>query len=266
MTANQQEWLEALATFKDRREPCAQVLVTGVRGSAPREVGARMIIAGGKLAWGTIGGGRLEHLAIERAAALCAEGVSRSVSEAFPLSEKAGQCCGGEVVLHFESFVWSRRKLVIFGAGHVAQAIAGLQGYIGLDVLLVDPRSEEELEPALPADRAYEALFIDAPEEEVDTIPADSFVLVMTHDHSLDQEVVARALTRGCFPYLGLIGSERKWIRFHKRLAQRGFTEEQLAGVVCPIGVVKGSKEPRSIALSVATEIVERLSRAPAGG
>ena len=57
MSANQQEWLETLATFKDRREPCAQVLVIGVKGSAPREVGARMLVAGGKLAWGTIGGG-----------------------------------------------------------------------------------------------------------------------------------------------------------------------------------------------------------------
>ena len=262
MTANQQEWLEALATFKDRREPCAQVLVIGVKGSAPREVGARMLVAGGKLAWGTIGGGRLEHLAIERAAMLCAEGQARSYTEAFPLSEKAGQCCGGEVILHFESFAWSRQKLVLFGAGHVAQAIAGLQDYMGLDVMLIDPRSEEELEPALPSPRPYEVLFIDAPEEEVDAIPADSYLLVMTHDHALDQEVIARAMKRGTFPYVGLIGSDRKWKRFRHRLLQRGFDEAQLAGITCPIGVVKGSKEPRSIALSVATEVVERLTGA----
>ncbi len=264
MSANQQEWLEALATFKDRREPCAQVLVIGVKGSAPREVGARMLVAGGKLAWGTIGGGRLEHLAIERAAALCAEGAPRSFAESFPLSEKAGQCCGGEVTLHFESFAWSRQRLVIFGAGHVAQAIAGLQDYIGLDVQLIDPRSEEELVPTLPSPRSFDVLFIDAPEEEIDTIPADSFVLVMTHDHSLDQEIVARVMRRGTFPYVGLIGSDRKWKRFRHRLLQRGFDESQLAGITCPIGVVKGSKEPRSIALSVATQVVERLNQAPA--
>lgn len=261
MTGYQQEWLEVLAGLKDRREPCAQVLVIGVRGSAPREVGARMVVAGGKLVWGTIGGGRLEHLAIERARDLCAEGTARSYTEAFPLSEKAGQCCGGEVVLHFEGFPWSRRRLVIFGAGHVAQAVAGLHGYMGLDVLLVDPRSEDELEPPLPAERGYEVLFIDAPEEEVDAVPADSYLLVMTHDHSLDQEIVARALRRGSFPYVGLIGSERKWTRFRSRLAQRGFGEEQLRRITCPIGVVKGSKEPRAIALSVATEIVEHLAR-----
>ena len=69
-------------------------------------------------------------------------------------------------------------------------------------------------------------------------------------------------MKRGTFPYVGLIGSDRKWKRFRHRLLQRGFDEAQLAGITCPIGVVKGSKEPRSIALSVATEVVERLTGA----
>ncbi len=260
MTANQQEWLEALAAFKDQRQPCAHVVVIGVRGSAPREIGARMIVAGGRLAWGTIGGGRLEHLAIERATELCAAGEPRSVTETVPLSEKAGQCCGGEVTILIEAFPWNRQRLVIFGAGHVAQAIAGLGPYMDLDVQLIDGRSAEEIEPPLPEDPGYEVLFIDAPEEEIDVIPGDALLLVMTHDHALDQEIIARAMKRGSFPYVGLIGSDRKWIRFQHRLAQRGFTDKDLAGVTCPIGVVKGSKEPRKIALSVATEIAELLA------
>ena len=52
MTVNQQEWLEALARFRDEGRSCCQVVVTGVKGSAPREVGARMIVADGKLAPG----------------------------------------------------------------------------------------------------------------------------------------------------------------------------------------------------------------------
>jgi len=261
MGVNQQEWLEALDGFRAAGTPCAQVLVIGVKGSAPREVGARMIVADGRLAWGTIGGGRLEHLAIERAAALTAEGEARAITEAVPLSEKAGQCCGGEVTLYIESFVWRRPRLVVFGAGHVAQALAGLGDYIGADVLLVDARSAEEIEPPLPAKPPFETLFIDAPEAEIDEIPNDSLVVVMTHDHALDQEIIARALKRGGFPYVGLIGSDRKWTRFRHRLGQRGFTDADLARVTCPIGVVKGSKEPRKIALSVACEVAEVVAR-----
>jgi len=257
MSIHQQEWLEALARLRDERQPCTQVVVIGVRGSVPREIGARMIVADGRLAWGTIGGGQLELLAIERAAGLAAAGQATSTTETFPLSEKVGQCCGGEVTLFFESFPWTRRKLVVFGAGHVAQAIGGLAPYMDLDVLLIDSRAEDELEPRLPDPRPYDVLFIDAPEEEIDAIPGDSLVLVMTHSHALDQEIIARAITRGTFPYVGLIGSERKWKRFVHRLEQRGFTAEQLGRVTCPIGVSKGSKEPRKIALSVAAEIVD---------
>ncbi|MDB2576931.1 xanthine dehydrogenase accessory protein XdhC [bacterium] len=262
---NQQEWLEALARFRDEGRSCCQVVVTGVKGSAPREVGARMIVADGKLAWGTIGGGQLEHLAIQRACELLEAGGAATVTETVPLSEKAGQCCGGEVSLFLESFSWTRRRLVIFGCGHVAQAIAGLADYMGLDVQLIDSRSAEDVEPPLPEPRPYEVLFIDAPEEEVDSIPADSLLLVMTHSHSIDQDVIARALRRGTFPYIGLIGSDRKWIRFKQRLEQRGATAEQLASVTCPIGLSKGSKEPRKIALSVAAEIVEVAERLAVG-
>lgn len=260
MGVNQQEWLETLDALRRERRACAQVVVIGVKGSAPREVGARMIVADGRLVWGTIGGGRLEHLAVERAAEMARQGIAATGTESFPLSEKVGQCCGGEVTLYFEAFPWTRRKLVIFGAGHVAQAIGGLAPYLDVDVQLIDPRSEEELEPRLPAQRPYEVLFIDSPEEEVDSIPGDSLLLVMTHDHALDLEVVTRALTRGTFPYIGLIGSDRKWARFQKRLVQRGIDEAQLGEITCPIGVSKTSKEPQKIALSVGAQIADRLS------
>jgi len=254
-------WFEYLSELKASRSPCAMVVVTGVRGSAPREPGARMIVAGGRLAWGTIGGGNLERLAIGRASELLARGERVSESVAIPLSEKAGQCCGGEVTLFVETFLWTRRRVVVFGAGHVGQALGGLAPYLGADVQLVDGRSEEELQPALPAERPYDVLFIDAPEEEIDGLPADSLVLVMTHSHALDLEIVARALKRGGFPYLGLIGSERKWARFRKRLAQRGLTPEEIGRVRCPIGATRTSKEPGAIAVSTAAELLEVFER-----
>lgn len=260
MSTDSQAWLETLAKLKAQGRPCAQVVVIGVRGSAPREVGARMVVADGRLEWGTIGGGRLEHLAMERASALAATGEAASVTEVVPLSEKAGQCCGGEVTLFIESFPWTRQKLVIFGAGHVAQAIAGLHDYMGVDVQLIDSRSEEEIEPPFPADHAFEALFIDEPAAEIETLAEGALILVMTHQHALDQEIIGRAIKRNVFPYVGLIGSDRKWIRFRHRLTQRGFTDDELGRITCPIGVLKGSKEPRAIALSVATEIVERIA------
>jgi xanthine dehydrogenase accessory factor len=189
--------------------------------------------------------------------------IRTSESVSYPLSETVGQCCGGEVTLFFETFPWTRRRIAIFGAGHVAQAIGGLASYVSADLVLIDPREERQIRPAIPIDRPYELVCVDDPEAEVDELPDDSLVLVMTHSHALDLEVIARAIKRD-FPYIGLIGSERKWQRFQKRLEQRGFTPEEIARVRCPIGVSKHSKEPTAIAISVAAELLDVLQTAAA--
>ncbi len=258
-----QEWIEKLSELRAAKVACALVVVTDVKGSGPREAGARMIVTrngSGKaeLAFGTIGGGNLEMQAIERCGELLASGKGSSRSESFPLSEKVGQCCGGEVTLFFETFPWTRRRIAIFGAGHVAQAIAGLAGYLSADLVLIDEREEKEILPPIPRARSWELLCVDHPEAEIEALADDTLVLVMTHSHALDLEIVAKAIRRD-FAYLGLIGSDRKWDRFKKRLAQRGFGEAEIAKVRCPIGVSKHSKEPTAIAISVAAELLEVL-------
>ncbi len=253
-------WFEVLAALRAEDCACAVVVVTDVRGSAPRETGARLIVANGELVWGTIGGGKLEHLAIAHAAELTARGGSTSESCDYPLAEKAGQCCGGAVTLFYEVFAWTKRNVVVFGAGHVAQAIAGLTDYLGAELELIDPREEHELKPCPPAQRPWTLTSVDAPEGEVERLPADALVLVMTHDHALDQVILEELLRRGGFPYVGLIGSQRKWARFQQRLAARGFAADSIESVRCPIGSTKTSKEPTAIAISVAAELLEVMA------
>ncbi|MAG62585.1 xanthine dehydrogenase accessory protein XdhC [Candidatus Woesearchaeota archaeon] len=256
----QQDWITSLSSLREAGQACAMVTVTDVRGSAPREPGARMIVADGRLVWGTIGGGNLEKLAIEQAQAFIDEHGCHTASVNFPLAESAGQCCGGEVTVFFETFVWRRPKVVVFGAGHVGQAIGGLVDYLQADVLLIDEREESQLQPPPAPARPYELLCIDEPQEEVDALPADALLLIMTHSHARDLEIVVRALERGPFAYIGMIGSERKWARFRKRLLQRGFTEDQLSQVTCPIGEGRTSKEPSAIAISVAAQLLTVLA------
>ncbi|MEM7305633.1 MAG: xanthine dehydrogenase accessory protein XdhC [Planctomycetota bacterium] len=258
-----QAWIEKLSELRAAGRACAVVVVTDVQGSVPREPGARMIVADGELAWGTIGGGNLELQAIEHAAGLVAAGAARSESVDYPLSEKVGQCCGGKVTLFFESFPWTRRRIAVFGAGHVAQALGALAPWLQADVTLIDGRDEAEIRPPLPpaGERPYTVDCVDAPEAVIDELAPETLVLVMTHSHALDLDVLERALRREPFPYLGLIGSGRKWERFRKRLAQRGFNDDQIARVTCPIGASKTSKDPRAIAVSTAAELLEVFER-----
>lgn len=95
-------WLDAIRDLLDRGEPGVLVTVIGVRGSAPREVGARMLVSGSATI-GTIGGGQLEYQctrsAVERMKRNDLSDLSR---RRFPLGADCGQCCGGVVDILFE--------------------------------------------------------------------------------------------------------------------------------------------------------------------
>jgi xanthine dehydrogenase accessory factor len=86
-------------------------------------------------------------------------------------------------------------------------------------------------------------------------------VLIMSFSHAEDLDIVAACLQRqrqrADLPFVGLIGSRSKWARFRHRLAERGFTEAELAHVTCPIGLpgIRG-KEPAVIAASVVAQLL----------
>ncbi|WP_430512349.1 XdhC family protein [Pannonibacter phragmitetus] len=109
--------------------------------------------------------------------------------------------------------------------------------------------------PAMPGNLRY--VSASRPAELLKDAPDNAFILVMTHSHSLDEDIVAAALALDCFPYVGVIGSETKRARFTNRLRRRGLTVRQVGGLVCPIGAagVK-SKLPAAIAASVAVELL----------
>jgi xanthine dehydrogenase accessory factor len=89
--------------------------------------------------------------------------------------------------------------------------------------------------------------------------PADAFVLVMTHSHPLDLELVHAALAAGRFAYVGLIGSATKRARFRKRLKDLRLSAESVSRLVCPIGLAGiTSKAPAAIAASVAADLLIR--------
>lgn len=89
--------LQALSRALEAHGPLVRVVVAEVRGSAPREVGAAMLVASAGLVGGTIGGGALELEAVEAAQAMVTGRVDRRA-----LGPDLGQCCGGAVVLAYD--------------------------------------------------------------------------------------------------------------------------------------------------------------------
>jgi xanthine dehydrogenase accessory factor len=80
--------------------PAILVTVARAEGSVPREPGAKMCVTAQGF-FDTIGGGHLEHRALEIARAMLAQGEARRF-ERFALGPSLGQCCGGVAWLAFE--------------------------------------------------------------------------------------------------------------------------------------------------------------------
>jgi xanthine dehydrogenase accessory factor len=130
----------------------------------------------------------------------------------------------------------------------VVQVLEGLP----VKIRWVDERAQE-----FPAElpKSCEKIVTARPVAKLQDISAHTYIVVMTHSHQLDFELVKTALEKGSFAYLGLIGSDTKAARFRKRLRAAGLDADRLT---CPIGIegVNG-KHPREIAVSVAAELLQ---------
>lgn len=93
-----------LTALEASAEPSLLLTVAAVRGSAPREVGAKMIVTATE-SIGTIGGGQLEYKCVQLAVQQLRSDSKVSAEVAtrrFILGANCGQCCGGVVDVMFE--------------------------------------------------------------------------------------------------------------------------------------------------------------------
>lgn len=300
-----------------REQPSVLVTICTVKGSAPRETGAKMLV------WsdgqeGSIGGGALEFTVVEQARRLLDSGAPWRFQN-YPLGPLLGQCCGGNVGLLLERIApdapWlaqlaaaeeaghayslatmlradslsksvgpatgdgvtvrhaadtiatrigegatiiesipARTRLLMFGAGHVGQALAPILATLPFHLEWIDTRPEFARPGVAIVDDAVAC---------VAAAPPDSFFLIFTQSHALDYDLTRAVLARGDSAYCGLIGSATKRTRFEKRLAADAVSPARLT---CPIGAIGlASKLPQAMAVAIAAELLlvqESLARA----
>jgi xanthine dehydrogenase accessory factor len=272
--------------------PAVLVTITRTKGSAPRNAGTRMAVAlhgddpASLIVGGTIGGGNLEHKVLEIAQQWL-ENMHQLSSEstleapeykAFPLGASLGQCCGGWVEVRFEAVTlaellavdgwvqaWredaaiSTLPVMLFGAGHVAQALVPMLCAIGAKLTWVDNREGAFTWGDYTPSVSVETISTEVPEAEISRAPSGTYFIIMTHSHALDQTLTQAVLRRDDAAFYGLIGSKTKRKLFENRLAMRGFTPATIAKLTCPLGIDGiDSKEPAAIALAIAAQIQQR--------
>jgi len=253
-------WIQAAADCDRHNQPFVLVTVLETVGSTPRDSDAKMLVTSDSSS-DTIGGGQLEFQAIEIARQLLSDPERHSFSKEFNLGKDLEQCCGGRITLLFECFPATGFQVVVLGAGHVGSAVVNILGQLPCRVLWIDSRADcfsENLPPKIITQQLLNA------EQSIEGCAADSYYLVMTHSHVLDQQLVEAILTRGDARFCGLIGSKSKAASFRSRLKRKGFTENEIAGLTSPIGLpeLKG-KQPMEIAVSVVAQMMILNGQAP---
>lgn len=259
-------WVAAVARLRARREPGVLVTVATVRGHAPRRAGAKLVV-GLTDTWGSIGGGNIEAVAIDRARELNGAPDPEPELMEFALNDKVTgrhgvQCCGGAVTVLLEPLPVVQ-AVAVFGVGHVGLELARILARQNLDLYLVDSRADMLTDERLGVlGDAMAQVHVRhtplLPEEVLAELPPGTHVLIMTHDHAEDAALCDAALRTPGLGSIGLIGSSAKWTRFRQRLStEGGHDAATIDRIKTPIGLTAiTGKEPATIAVSVAADLL----------
>lgn len=252
------EWLDVALACERTAAPFALVHRLG----AP-DGDSRMLAVTADDSRGSLGDPPLDSAAVVAARGRLAGGGTTGLAEV----------AGASLFIHVirpQSF-----DVLVFGNGHVGRALVQVFSALPCRVTWIDER-EDDFPDRIPEN--VEVVATDTPVAELAGAPRGACVVVTTHTHALDFELVEAALARDDWTYLGLIGSLSKRAQFAKRLAERGRVGDSLARLTCPMGASSGlkGKEPGVIAVGVAAEILavrerhardsERRGGAAAGG
>lgn len=254
MTASFNDYVDQFKKLSDDNIPYVLVTLTEVKGSAPQDPGAKMIVTEKGLHFGTVGGGKVETKAImESIAFLNNSKTKHFVTYDWNLQTDVGMTCGGLVTMSFEVVRPVNFKVAIFGAGHVAQALVRVLCNIKCEVTCFDTRAEWI--EKMPTHIRLKASVSKDLTSEVKTLDPNSFVILMTMGHAHDAPILIELMKKNNFPYVGAIGSQAKRNALEKDLRAAGIENTNFK---CPIGLDIGDNSPEEIAISVVAELIQR--------
>lgn len=247
--------IQALADAQKRGEPVALATVVYTQGSMPRHAGSKMLIRADGTTLGTVGGGAMEARVIQ--AALSVIQTNTPTLETYTLNnlnDGDPGVCGGTAQIFIEPYN-PPHKLIVIGGGHVGRAVAELGLWMGYRVYLSDDRPEF-CNPSVVDNLAGYLVCNPQDLPQYVTIDAQTYIIAVTRGVPIDLNLIP-ALLRTPAPYIGVIGSRRRWALTLKALRDvHPLSDADLARLYAPIGLEIGAETPKEIALSILSEVV----------
>jgi xanthine dehydrogenase accessory factor len=237
-----------------RGERVAIATVVKTAGAAPCGVGSKMLVRADGTASGSFAGPKTDGKVTQEALHAIRDGHSYLTHiHLDPDQGEAVGSCGATLEVFFE-VLRPEPRLIIAGAGYVAQALARLASALDFRIVVVDDR--RDLADPIVFDDKVQLTFGDIPQTIHELEPDESsWIVIVTRGHHLDKNALQAALETNA-TYVGMIGSPSKVKRIFKDLLKEGISLERLEQVHAPIGLDLGAETPDEIALSIAAEMV----------
>lgn len=238
------------------------VTVTEKSGMGPADVGKKMLVTEGNIAFGTVGGGAIEYYAREK----CKEVLEQrtSFSEKYVLNDRTvsvddgsiilPMACGGRVTLFYE-FVGPKQYVYIFGAGHCGAALARVLKPLGFFTTIIDERDYVINALDDSADVKVNEGFVEYIEKH--GLPNNRYIVVCTPSHQNDFHVLNKILELKIKPkYFGMLCSKKKIGDYLQKAYEIYGKDIDLTNFYSPIGLQTGGDSPEEVAISIAGEIL----------
>jgi xanthine dehydrogenase accessory factor len=179
-----------IAELKKNNIKAALAIVINTRGSTPGKISSIMLICADGTTIGTIGGGKVEKDVIDKSKFVISSGVPQIYENT--LDESYNYMCGGYISVYIEP-IKPTQKVVIFGAGHVGQALTKILKLLDFYIIIVDDREEFGNRKNFPeADEIIVDEFIKTIDKLV--IEEDTFIVIVTRGHEWDLEITKRII------------------------------------------------------------------------
>lgn len=251
-----------IAKIKEDGSDAFIVTVIDKSGMAPSDVGKKMIVYSSGGSFGTIGGGAIEHYAIEKCKASFKN--RTSFNEKYYLMDKdvkvaddeikLEMACGGKATLFYE-FIGPKEHVYIFGAGHCGKELAKLLTPMNFYVTIIDNR-EELIDEVKEFSNKVVCESFEKYVEENNNLN-DSYIIVATPSHSHDYQVLDKIFARKIKPsYFGMLCSKKKITDYLTKLKATYGGDINLNNFYSPIGLDLGGDSPEEIAVSIASEVL----------
>ncbi len=225
------------------------------KGSAPQEVGAKVLVGENGYITGTVGGGKVEERVILHSKEMLKSHVTFDYAD-WNLQTEIKMTCGGVVSFFFERIQAKPNwEIAVFGAGHVAQEVVRTLIKLDCSVICSDPRIEWL--DKLPVHPKLTKIHAKEMKDVVAGLKPGTFITSMTMGHAYDLPILMAVMERNVFPFVGVIGSDSKAAILRADLKKLEASEEFISKLNCPIGEPFGNNTPVEIALSIAAQLIK---------